>query len=204
MTTPFWPVTTIGIVSFVEHRFFAPLDGTAASAEWGPFGSTVSNVVTGAAGSELNVEGATPPGMKVSPSSTSRIPSPCSTNSTSGKAALACETRYAGPVSGFLRTGVRAVADPITEPSGQVAGFLANTWSGQACWIVVSLEGISPGITSLVLPMFACPGDDLTLTVRLAPFCLLKSLSVEISNTGLKGRLPRLFTWNGLCAGRRP
>ena len=68
--------------------------------------------------------------MCVLPSSTSVMPSPCSTNSTSGNAAPPWETRYAGPVSGLLSTGVWIVACPITDPSGHDAGLASNARFG--------------------------------------------------------------------------
>src|SRR6476646_9935501 len=56
ITTPFWPVIVVGITSLVPHRLKCLLSGTLeVSAECGPSGRTVSNVVTGASGTELKV-----------------------------------------------------------------------------------------------------------------------------------------------------
>ena len=53
-------------------------------------------------------------------------------DSTSGNAAPPCETRYAGPLSELLKTGVWIVACPITDPSGHDAGLALNAPSVQA------------------------------------------------------------------------
>src|SRR5262249_3339296 len=51
ITAPFCPVISVGLSSLVVQRLKCSFSGTlAVSAECGPAGSTVSNVVTGASG----------------------------------------------------------------------------------------------------------------------------------------------------------
>ncbi len=102
------------------------------------------------------------------------MPSPCSTNSTSGNAAPPWETRYAGPVSGLFSTGVWIVALPITEPSSHAAGLALNTASGHAFWSVVRREGSATGSCRSTFAMFACPSPaevDLHVQARPVRLC---------------------------------
>ncbi len=136
--------------------------------------------------------------MSVLPSRTIFTPSPWSTNSTSGNAAPPCETRYAGPLSGFLNTGVWTIPSPITEPSSQLAGLALKTASRHAFWIVVSRDGSTPGIVKSTLWMFAwpMPGDS-TVTAKVVPSSLLPWPTTEAVSFGANGRLAQLDTTNG-------
>src|SRR5438270_11493570 len=87
---------------------------------------------------------------------------------------------------------------PMLEPSPHAAGLASKTWSGHACWIVVSRDGSAFGSVTMVFPMFACPSPgEVTLTTRLAPPALLVLASVNASNVGLNGKLGPLVTWRG-------
>jgi hypothetical protein len=81
----------------------------------------------------LNVLLVMPFFMFTLPTRSSVIPSPWKTITTSGNAAPPWETKYAGPLNGFARTGVVAIAVPMFEPAGHDAGFAANTASVHAC-----------------------------------------------------------------------
>src|SRR5205085_12526008 len=85
---------------------------------------------------------------------------------------------------------------PMLEPSPHAAGLASKTWSGHACWIVVSRDGSAFGSVTMVFPMFACPSPrEVTLTTRLAPPALLVFAAVNASNVGLNGTLGHLPTW---------
>src|SRR5262249_2747682 len=140
-------------------------------------------------GRASNDEVVTPCLMLVLPSRMIVRPSPCRTNSTSGNATFPCETRYAGPDRGFLNTGVRIVALPICEPSGQVAGLASKTAARQAFCSVESLAGNVLGRVTVVFAMFAWPRPALaTVIFRLAPLALLVLPRVLALKTGLNGR----------------
>src|SRR5205807_4516692 len=105
------------------------------------------------------------------------------------------------PMSGFLTTGVCTVALPMLEPSGQEAGSAAYVAARQAFWIVVRREWSTDGMVRLVLPMFACPGAEVTRTLKVAPLALLACPATLASSLGLNGRLAQLAAWNGEVAG---
>src|SRR4029077_17076884 len=96
---------------------------SVARIERGPSGSFNSKLDTGASGTLLNVEVVIPFLMLVFPSKYSVIPSPCRTITRSGNATPPWDTRYAGPVSGLLSTGVCAVAIPTADAAGHAAGL---------------------------------------------------------------------------------
>src|SRR5438270_7440356 len=156
-----------------------------------------SKVETGASGTALNVELVTPFLIWVLPTRFRVIPSPCRTRTRSGKAAPACETRYAGPTSGWARIGVTAVALPTTDALGHDAGLSVNVAFGQACCSVVSLDGSCLGRSTLALAMFACPEPDVTRTWREAPLILLVRAVVIAVSRGLNGRRLHPPTWKG-------
>src|SRR5437764_11758536 len=89
----------------------------------------------------------------------------------------------------------------MLEPSGQEAGFAANVAARQAFWIVVRRDGRTAGIARLVLPMFACPGAEVTRTLKVAPLALLACPTTLACSFGLKGRLAQLAAWNCEVAG---
>ena len=70
------------------------------------------------------------------------------------------------------------------EPSGQAAGLASKVAAGQAFWIVVRRAGSAIGSTSLVFAMFACPGEEVTLTVKLAPLAFVALPLVEAVSVG--------------------
>src|ERR1700730_13865027 len=89
----------------------------------------------------------------------------------------------------------------MLEPSGHEAGVSSKTTARHAFWSVVSLEGSASGSARKVLPMFAWPNPEVTLTLRLAPLFLLACAPVDASNVGLKGNEPQLATWKGEVMG---
>src|SRR5271165_256017 len=124
------------------------------------------------------------------------MPSPCSTNSTSGKEAPPWETRQAGPLKGLRSTGVWIVAVPITDSGLQAAGFDSKTAATQAFWIVDRREGSASGSVRSTLAMSAWPKPaDVILTLKLAPSSLLACPAVEAVSTGVKGSAAQLETW---------
>src|SRR4029077_18358705 len=86
---------------------------------------------------------------------------------------------------------------PTSDPTGQVAGLVANVASGQACWIVVSREGSCLGSETETLWMLASPDAEETLTSRLVPFFFEPGARVETLNPGLKGRFLQPPAANG-------
>ena len=82
-----------------------------------------------------------------------------------------------------------AVPVPMSDPSGQPAGFVSNCEARHAFWIVVSLEGKIFGIVKSTFAMLASPGLCVISVVRLAPFALLVFACVENVYFGLNGRL---------------
>src|ERR1700722_808290 len=89
----------------------------------------------------------------------------------------------------------------MSEPSGQAAGLASKTAARQAFCRVVRRAGRAIGRASLVLAMLACPGEELTLTVKAAPFALEALPLVEALRVGWKGRAPQPWTWKGLLSG---
>src|SRR4051794_28296633 len=81
------------------------------------------------------------------------------------------------------------------DPSGQLAGLASKTLSMHAFWIVVKRDGSCSGSATRVLPMFAWPGPEVTLTVRLAPLALLVLACVDAVKVGLNGSLAQSLTW---------
>src|SRR5436190_16501672 len=144
--------------------------------------------------------------MSVLPSRMIVTPSPCSTNSTSGKDALPCDTRYAGPDSGFVNTGVRIVARPMFEPSGQPeTGLASNRKSRQAFWIVDRREGSWMGSATKTLPMPAWPSPlEVVTTLKVTPLGLLPWPVTSASKPGLKGSEAQLATWKGEASDATP
>ena len=65
----------------------------------------------------------------------------------------------------------------------------------QAFWIVVRRAGSAIGSTSLVLAMLACPGEEVTLTVKLAPLAFDESPLVLAVSVGWKGKEAQFATW---------
>jgi hypothetical protein len=130
----------VGMVSGRRQRL-----PTAASAEFGPSGRVKSKEAIGASGRVLKREYVIPRLISVLPLSLIVTPSPCSTISRLGKSSPPCETRYAGPASGWARSGVVAVAMPTSEAGGQVAGSVSNCVAGQARCRVLSREGSAVG-----------------------------------------------------------
>src|SRR6478672_5932247 len=92
----------------------------------------------------------------------------------------------------------------MLEPSGQEAGLAAKVTARQAFWMVVRRDGRSAGIVRLVLPMFACPGAEVTRTLKAAPWALLACPTTLASSFGLNGRLAQLAAWNGEVADADP
>src|SRR5436190_7986560 len=137
--------------------------------------------------------------MSVLPSRMIVTPSPCSTNSTSGKDALPWETRYAGPESGFLNTGVEIFAWPMLESAGQPeTGLASNRKSRHAFWIVDRREGSWMGSATNTLAMLACPSPfEVVITLKPTPLGLLPCPLTSASKPGLKGSEAQLATWNG-------
>src|SRR6185295_429432 len=144
--------------------------------------------------------------MSVLPSRMIITPSPCSTNSTSGNPALPCDTRYAGPDSGFLNTGVRIVALPMFESCGQPeTGFASNKKSRQAFWIVDRREGSWIGSATNTLAMPASPRPvEVVITFKVTPLGLLPWPLTSAAKPGLKGRAPQLETWKGEASDATP
>src|ERR1700735_894369 len=110
-------------------------------------------------------------------------------------------TKYAGPVSGTGSIGVIAVACPITDAGGHVAGFVSNSFSVHAFCSVVKRDGSCFGRSTLTRLMFDCgpivPGI-VSFTARLAPSALLVLPDVATLNTGLKARLEQSADCNGV------
>ena len=81
-----------------------------------------------------------------------------------------------------------AVAVPTNESAGQPAGLASNCASVHAFWSVVNRDGSAFGSCRSTLPMFAWPGVDLTVIVRLAPSALLVLPCVDAEKLGPNGR----------------
>src|SRR6202521_5080132 len=90
-------------------------------------------------------------------------------------------------MTGVDRTGVVAVAIPIADAAGHVAGFWLNACSVHACWIVVNLAGRALGSVTATLRVLACPAPPTYLTLRLAPCFLLVLACVDTVNFGVNG-----------------
>src|SRR4029077_14891087 len=123
-------------------------------------------------------------------------------NTRSGNAAPPCDTKYAGPDTGFARTGVMAVAVPTRDASGHPAGLVLNCASVHAFCNVVKRAGSCLGSVTRTFAMFASPPPvcgpplEVTFTVRLAPLALLVLAAVEAANPGLNGKLAQFAAWN--------
>src|SRR5580692_7123808 len=109
---------------------------------------------------------------------------------------------YAGPISGFFRTGVCTIAWPITEAASQEAGFVLNACSVQAFCSVLSREERALGIWIASFAMFACPiPAEVTLIFKFVPLALLPCPTAEAVSFGANGRLWQFVTWNGEDTG---
>src|ERR1700722_4469648 len=111
-----------------------------------------------------------------------------------GNDSLPCETKIAGPVSGTGSTGVVAVAWPMTDAAGQLAGFASKTAAVHAFCSVVSREGSALGSSTLTRLMFASygPAGYPSLTVRLAPFAREVFPEVDAVSFGLNASTAQL------------
>src|ERR1700722_2252569 len=114
-----------------------------------------------------------------------------------GNDSLPWLTKIAGPVNGTGSTGVVAVACPMIDAAGQLAGFASKTCAVQAFCSVVSREGRALGSSTLTLAMFASygPAGDPSLTGRLAPFAREVFPLVLAVSFGLNARTAQLVTW---------
>src|SRR5450755_5175153 len=86
------------------------------------------------------------------------------------------------------------------EPSPQAVpgiGVELKIASVQAFWIVLRREGSVLGITRRVLPRFAWPCVEETLTMKLTPPFLLNLLLALTVSFGSNGRLAQLATPKG-------
>src|SRR4029077_5004723 len=125
-------------------------------------------------------------------------------NTRSGNAAPPCDTKYAGPDTGFARTGVMAVAVPTRDASGHPAGLVLNCAPVHAFCNVVRRAGSCLGSVTRTFAMFASPPPvcgpplEVTFTVRLAPLALLVFPAVDAANPGLNGSVTQFAAWNGL------
>ena len=89
------------------------------------------------------------------PSRTIVTLSPCSTISTSGKAALPWLTKIAGPVSGTGRTAACGpLACPTADAGGQAGGVRFEDLARHAFCNVVNLDGSCLGRSTLTRAMF--------------------------------------------------
>src|SRR5271165_6742095 len=124
------------------------------------------------------------------------MPSPCSTNSTSGKEAPPWETRYAGPERALLSTGVWIVAVPITDSGLQAAGFDPKTAARHAFCRVDRREGRLSGSCRSTLAMLACPRPlEVSLTMKAVPSSLLACPPAVAVRVGSKGRASQPESW---------
>src|ERR1700674_576994 len=102
-------------------------------------------------------------------------------------------------MTGVDRTGVVAVAIPIADAAGHVAGFWLNACSVHACWIVVNLAGRALGSVTATLRVLACPAPDTYFTLRLAPCFLLVLACVDTVNFGVNSSSRHPPAWKRLA-----
>src|SRR5439155_24862600 len=100
---------------------------------------------------------------------------------------------------GLFRIGVVAVAVPMSEPAGHLAGLVANWASVQAFWSVTSREGSAAGSCVSTFRMSASPRFCPTLTSSDAPW-RLPLPAVVAEKDGLNERLAQLAAWKRLEA----
>ena len=153
ITAPFCAVSSVGIVSVPLQRFAL----FAVSAEYGALGKVqFEGLRTARPGPALKMDVRTPfLEIAVSPCRSIVTPSPWSTTISSGYFAAPWETKNAGPLNGVGSTGVLVVASPILAAAGQLAGFSANVFSGQAFCSVLRRAGSFAGRLTLTFAMFA-------------------------------------------------
>ena len=89
------------------------------------------------------------------------------------------------------------VAVPMSEPSGQAAGFVSKMVAMQAFWMVVSLAGRVAGIVRIVFATCASPLWLVKVRARLAPSALLVLPWVPALTPGWNGRLAQFWVLNG-------
>ena len=105
----------------------------APNSEWGPAGRNSSSLSSGRSGMALIVTLLTPAlSIVVELDNSSITPSPCKTTTGLGRMLRPCETRYTGPASSWVSTGVRALAIPMTDAYGHDAGSPLKVAGGQA------------------------------------------------------------------------
>src|SRR5256714_8667361 len=168
------------------------------SAECEPMGRFTVTLETGTSGVLANVVVVMPFLMSVLPTTITRTPLPSSTRSRSGKDALACDTRIAGPFIFACSTGVLARTPPTNEPDGHLNGSASNVAAGHALLSVVRREGSCSGNCTFTDFMFACPAAWLIVVSRLTPLALVNFAIVAALKDGLKPSLSHWLTWNGL------
>ena len=127
------------------------------------------------------------------------MPSLCSTNSTSGKAALPWETMFAGPPAGSS-----APACDDRRPDERVFGALGRVFHEhlfQACFLErrCSRAGRIFGTVrnTFRIPSAPIPVDS-TVIFAVMPLALLPWAATVALNLGANGRVAQLVTWNGI------